>query len=199
MLSRKQLVDARKCASLSCLECGIFKCQGNVCTEIAAQTALELLDKTEAQEKEIEQLKQKYKEACKGRWIFFEEGIEKSKDIEQIISENEQLKAERDEFKSAWEGKCQSYEVANNSYINAEMNLEHMTELYEQLKAQNAAYREALNEIASPIKHLQEEAEKNGCVLDGYMAALIVKEPSYYKDIAKKALEANNKVIGGGQ
>jgi len=48
----------------------------------------------------------------------------------------------------------------------------------------------ALDKIAHPIKHLQEEAEKDGCKLDGYMAIQLTQDANFYQEIADKALKA---------
>ena len=48
----------------------------------------------------------------------------------------------------------------------------------------------ALNKIAHPIKYLQDEAEKDGCRLDGYMATQLTKDANFYQEIAGKALKA---------
>jgi uncharacterized protein with ACT and thioredoxin-like domain len=47
----------------------------------------------------------------------------------------------------------------------------------------------ALEKITNPIKYLQEEAEKDGAKLNGYMAIEITKDANFYKEIARKALE----------
>lgn len=51
----------------------------------------------------------------------------------------------------------------------------------------------ALKKIANPIQYLQEEAEKEGAKLDGYMAIQLIKDANFYQEIARKALkELNN-------
>lgn len=51
----------------------------------------------------------------------------------------------------------------------------------------------ALEKIAYPIKHLQEEAKKAGCKLDGNAAMQLINEAYFYQEIAKKTLnEINN-------
>lgn len=47
----------------------------------------------------------------------------------------------------------------------------------------------ALKKIENPIKYLRDEAEKDGCVLDGRMAIELIKDASFYQEIARKALE----------
>lgn len=47
----------------------------------------------------------------------------------------------------------------------------------------------ALQKIANPIKYLQDEAEKEGARLDGYMAIQLTKDANFYQEIARKALE----------
>jgi len=52
----------------------------------------------------------------------------------------------------------------------------------------------ALKKIANPIQYLQEEAEKEGAKLDGYMAVQLTKDANFYQEIAIKALkELNNR------
>lgn len=50
-------------------------------------------------------------------------------------------------------------------------------------------YREALEKIAYPITHLQKEAAKEGCKLDGVAAVSLAKDSNWLSSIAKKALE----------
>ena len=52
----------------------------------------------------------------------------------------------------------------------------------------------ALEKIANPIKYLQDEAEKEGAKLNGYMAVEISKDVNFYRDIARKALENINNI-----
>ena len=47
----------------------------------------------------------------------------------------------------------------------------------------------ALQKIANPIKYLQDEAEKDGAKLDGYMAIQLTEDANFYQEIARKALE----------
>jgi hypothetical protein len=47
----------------------------------------------------------------------------------------------------------------------------------------------ALKKIADPIQYLQEEAKKEGAVLNGYMAGQLTKDANYYQEIARKALK----------
>lgn len=120
MLSRKQLKAMSKCnENITCMNCIIQLTNCYNCNVEAAKTALELLDQIEAQQKEIEKLK----EENKAYKFVVNKGVE-------ALEENHKLKDEK--------------ETLNNSYINAEMNLEHMTKLYEQLKVDNAVMQEAL-------------------------------------------------------
>ena len=48
----------------------------------------------------------------------------------------------------------------------------------------------ALDKIAHPIKYLQNEAEKDGCELNGCMAIQLTQNPNFYIEIAEKALKA---------
>lgn len=47
---------------------------------------------------------------------------------------------------------------------------------------------EALKKIANPILYMKKEAKEAKGVLDGVMALNLIKEPSYYREIAEKAL-----------
>ena len=47
----------------------------------------------------------------------------------------------------------------------------------------------ALQKIANPIKYLQDEAEKEGAKLDGYIAIQLTKSANFYVEIAYKALQ----------
>lgn len=53
----------------------------------------------------------------------------------------------------------------------------------------------ALRNILSPIKYLQDEAEKDGARLDGYMAIQLTQNASFYQEIARNALEAIDTVV----
>jgi regulator of replication initiation timing len=48
---------------------------------------------------------------------------------------------------------------------------------------------ETLNKIADPIAYLRKDAEANGYTLDGANAILLIKDPNYYREIAKKAID----------
>lgn len=58
-----------------------------------------------------------------------------------------------------------------------------------QLQEENQRLKEALNQIAYPIKHAQIEAEKAGAQLDGHMAVMISNDPAYLQGIAQNALK----------
>jgi hypothetical protein len=49
--------------------------------------------------------------------------------------------------------------------------------------------REALQTIAFPVKHFQQEAEKAGATLDGEMVMALSNDAGWMKDVARKALE----------
>ena len=70
----------------------------------------------------------------------------------------------------------------------AEATYHRMAEEVEALKAERDAYRQALENIASPIEYLRKEAEKVGGVLNG-MAFEVIKSPEFFKQIAQPALE----------
>ena len=48
----------------------------------------------------------------------------------------------------------------------------------------------ALDKIAHPIKYLQNEAEKDGCKLNGCMTVQLTQNPNFYIEIAEKALKS---------
>ena len=56
----------------------------------------------------------------------------------------------------------------------------------------------ALDQIAYPIPHMQKEAELNGCELNGYWAVKMSEDHTYSKDIARRALEKEQALNGGG-
>ena len=58
-----------------------------------------------------------------------------------------------------------------------------------QLKAKLELCRDALTTIAYPIQHLQKVADEQGASLNG-MAAMLVDDARYLKQIAKEALAA---------
>lgn len=61
------------------------------------------------------------------------------------------------------------------------------------------ALTHALDKIAYPIPHMQKEAEINGCELNGYWAVKMSEDHTYSKDIARKALEKEQSLKGGGE
>ena len=61
---------------------------------------------------------------------------------------------------------------------------------HEKLKAENAALREALDRIASPIMWMQKDAKKEGFKLNGAVALELAMDASFLSDIAKNALNA---------
>ncbi len=63
---------------------------------------------------------------------------------------------------------------------------------YVYLTAEITRLREALDKIANPLKFIQEDADKNGMVVDGYQANLLINNASYLKGIAKEALKPDN-------
>ena len=52
---------------------------------------------------------------------------------------------------------------------------------------------ECLKQIADPINHIREQAEKDGCTLDGMMAVRMSEDANYLKQIAVKWLESNSR------
>ena len=58
----------------------------------------------------------------------------------------------------------------------------------DRLAAENRRLREALENIADPIGHVQREAGENGYLIDGVMALRISNDAGTLKAIARKAL-----------
>lgn len=58
----------------------------------------------------------------------------------------------------------------------------------ESLERERDGLREALNEIANPIRYMRKTAEKEGSKLNSLMALELSNDPHYLKDIALKAL-----------
>lgn len=50
-------------------------------------------------------------------------------------------------------------------------------------------FEQALRQIENPIGFIQEEAERDGMLVNGGMLIALVKEASYYQDIARKVLK----------
>lgn len=57
------------------------------------------------------------------------------------------------------------------------------------LIAQALNFKRALEAIVNPVQYLQIEAEKEGSKLNGHMAVYAMKDPQFYIDIARKALD----------
>lgn len=56
-------------------------------------------------------------------------------------------------------------------------------------------YREALNRIARPIWWMQEDAKRDGCKINGAMAANLADSGNYLRAIAEKALFRENNTL----
>lgn len=82
-----------------------------------------------------------------------------------------------------------------DSFIKAyEIEMDESVELQKRVDALTLA----LDQIAYPIPHMQKEAELNGCELNGYWAVKMSEDHTYSKDIARRALEKEQALKGGG-
>lgn len=55
-------------------------------------------------------------------------------------------------------------------------------------------FESALRKIVDPIGHIQKEAERDGNKINGAMLVSLIKEASFYQDIAKDALKGIPKI-----
>ena len=62
-------------------------------------------------------------------------------------------------------------------------------ESFDDIEAANNFLIDSLDKIAHPLKYLQEEADKDGSILNGYTAMQLLKDSNFYIEIAKKALQ----------
>lgn len=73
--------------------------------------------------------------------------------------------------------------MSKGGSIHEQVNKTHMEQSTEEIM------RTALWQIANPIAHLQQEAEKEGGKLDGMGAISLAKDANWLQGIARKALE----------
>ena len=59
------------------------------------------------------------------------------------------------------------------------------------LRTENERLREALDEIANPVKHMRDEAERKGARLNG-LAIQLANNAAFLRNIARDALEVRN-------
>lgn len=76
---------------------------------------------------------------------------------------------------------------------------QHQQTKIDELQKRVDALTLALDQIAYPIPHMQKEADMNGCELNGYWAVKMSEDHTYSKDIARKALEKEQALKGGGK
>lgn len=86
-MNRKQLEDAKTCPQHGCDNCQMYQIELDFCQPRLADTALELLDKTEAQEKEIQRINCLKEEALKSLKTANRLFDEQQKEIEQLTEE----------------------------------------------------------------------------------------------------------------
>lgn len=86
-----------------------------------------------------------------------------------------------------------------SEYPTAEEELKTMTtrfwaqvEVTEKIIKERDQYREALDRIARPIWWMQEDAKRDGCKINGAMAANLADSGNYLRGIAEKALSQEN-------
>lgn len=65
-----------------------------------------------------------------------------------------------------------------------------MTEIETIANGLTEAQRDALEEIADPIGHMQQRAKEEGRKIDGHMAIVLSNDAEYLKGIARNALSA---------
>ena len=86
-------------------------------------------------------------------------------------------------------------DVVNVGWISYQYQQSKVDELQKRVDALTLA----LDQIAYPIPHMQKEAELNGCELNGYWAVKMSEDHTYSKDIARRALEKEQALKGGGK
>lgn len=87
--------------------------------------------------------------------------------------------------------------INNSAYVHKSDCIKAMKEYAAPLKSriaelekQNEQYREALEDIVTPIAYLR-KGLKDGEQLNGYYAAQLAKDPAFLKQIAEQALKDN--------
>lgn len=90
-----------------------------------------------------------------------------------------------------------STSVMKNAWNILAINLYHTRESIRKAESTPPATSnellEALEKIAYPIKHFQEQAEKEGCKLDGRAAIALSNDANWLKGIAIAAIQQNKK------
>ena len=86
----------------------------------------------------------------------------------------------------------------NMTMTVADQVWQHLQEKINEQQLRIDALSLALDQIAYPIPHMQKEADLNGCELNGYWAVKMSEDHTYSKDIARKALEKEQALKGGG-
>ncbi|WP_286687235.1 hypothetical protein [Acinetobacter sp. GWC1_38_13] len=87
----------------------------------------------------------------------------------------------------------------NMTMTVADQVWQHLQEKINEQQLRIDALSLALDQIAYPIPHMQKEADLNGCELNGYWAVKMSEDHTYSKDIARKALEKEQALKGGGE
>lgn len=123
---------------------------------------------------------------CTGRQAWkYPQGSDKIDELEQAL---EFCKYGRDEARKE-----------ADRMLERERHAVHHSETYKRLidrtrevdkvRKEAKQLREALQTIAFPVKHFQQEAEKAGATLDGEMVMALSNDAGWMKDVARKALE----------
>ena len=100
--------------------------------------------------------------------------------------------------------RCTPYTDKKGGYGSFDLDFglsvyQHQQSKVDDLQKRVDALTLALDQIAYPIPHMQKEAELNGCELNGYWAVKMSEDHTYSKDIARRALEKEQALKGGGE
>lgn len=93
------------------------------------------------------------------------------------------------------------HDAAADALESLQRDLAHMTDhwskavdayqVVESLQQEVARLREALDEIAHPVKYMQIKAKAEGKQIDGHYAIMLARAPGYLQGIARKSLAAH--------
>lgn len=121
---------------------------------------------------------------------FYKEGRESRQ------TEVDELNQEMHLVLNNWNDLTNAIHARTNGTAVAEAR--QLYEKVDELQKRVDALTLALDQIAYPIPHMQKEAELNGCELNGYWAVKMSEDHTYSKDIARRALEKEQALKGGG-
>lgn len=204
MLSREQLEDAKICPQHGCVTCKMNPLETDFCQTKLAEEALELLDKTEAQEKEIEKLKKQ---------LTYEEGTMESEafDARQLRYDINQLKAQNAAYREAlelnhkWWKETSIYKGYSEQRFNDDFkNQIELLNSSEPIEYHNPADVEVLKMAKEALLHLAPkewtptsyDIDSGGelCIICKYSGGFHARDCEL-----SNALIAIDKAIGGGQ